>query len=85
METEQQIEQRFIASEAVVALEKMLQGLSELEQIGLHAYVATHPEVLMAALTFSKEIVLRKYALTDDPITDHDIDDFVEFIVGVEK
>lgn len=78
---EQYAEQKFIASEAVVALDKMLEGLSQLEQIGLHAYVATHSNVLMAALTMSKEVIMRFYGLTDDPMTDHDVDDFVEFIV----
>lgn len=79
---EQFVEQQFIASEAVVVLDKMLEGMVQLEQIGLHAYVATHQDILMAALTMSKEIIMHFYALTDDPITNHDIDDFVEFIVG---
>ena len=78
---EQYAEQTFIASEAVIALDKMLEGMSQLEQIGLHAYVATHQDILMAALTLSKEVIMRYYGLTDDPMTDHDVDDFVEFIV----
>jgi len=78
---EQFEEQQYIASEAVVALDKMIEGMMELEQIGLHAYVATHSNVLMAALTMSKEVIMRFYGLTDDPMTGHDVDDFVEFIV----
>lgn len=80
-EQEQFAEQQYIASEAVVALDKMIEGMMELEQIGLHAYVATHSNVLMAALTMSKEVIMRFYGLTEDPMTGHDVDDFVEFIV----
>ena len=79
---EQFVEQQFIAGEAVVALDKMIEAMSELEQIGLHAYVATHSNILMAALTMSKEVIIRFYGLTDDPMTDHDVDDFVEFVLG---
>lgn len=79
---EQFVEQQFIAGEAVVALDKMIEGMTQLEQIGLHAYVATHSDILMAALTMSKEVIMRFYGLTDDPMTDHDVDDFVEFIVN---
>lgn len=79
---EQFVEQQFIASEAVVILDKMIDGMTQLEQIGLHAYVATHENILLAALTLSKEVIMRYYGLTDDPMTDHDVDDFVEFVLG---
>lgn len=73
--------QRFIASEAATALDRMVIGLSELEQIGLHAYVATHSSLIQASMMLAREVILKYYGLTDDPMTEADMDDFVEYVV----
>jgi len=80
-EQERFVEQQFIASEAAVALDKMVAGLSELEQIGLHAYVATHSDLIQASMMLAREVILKYYGLTDDPMTEADMDDFVEYVV----
>jgi hypothetical protein len=80
-EQERFVEQQFIASEAAVALDKMVAGLGELEQIGLHAYVATHSDLIQASMMLAREVILKYYGLTDDPMTEADMDDFVEYVV----
>lgn len=80
-EQERFMEQRFIASEAAAALDKMIVSLNEIEQIGLHAYVATHSDLIQASMMLAREVILKCYGLTDDPMTEADMDDFVEYVV----
>jgi hypothetical protein len=74
-------DQQYIANEAVNALDELISGLDQLEQIGLHAFVATHSSILHASLTLVREVILQEYGLNRENLLASDIDDFVEFIV----
>jgi hypothetical protein len=80
-EQERWAEQQHIANEAARVLEELVEGLGQIEQIGLHAYVATHVNVVEAALTMMREVVLQEYGLSKEPMVQTDMDDFVEFVV----
>lgn len=80
-EQERFLEQRYIASEAAVVLDNMIKGLEEIEQIGLHAYVATHSDLIQASMMFAREVILKYYNLTEEPMAETDFDDFVEYVV----
>lgn len=79
---ERYVEQQFIASEAAVELDKLAECLNGIEQVALFMYISKNRDTLMAAVTMMREVILKYYGLTDDPIIDIDMDDFVEFIVG---
>jgi hypothetical protein len=74
-------EQQHIASEAANALDELISGLDQLEQIGLSAFIATHSSIIHASLTLVREVVLQEYGLNREKLLASDIDDFVEFIV----
>jgi len=74
-------DQQYIANEAANVLEKLIEGLEQIEQIGLHAYVATHADIVEASLTMLREVILHEYGLTKSPLLQSDMDDFVEFVV----
>lgn len=78
---ERYVEQQFIASEAAVELDKLAECLNGIEQVALFMYISKNRDTLMAAVTMMREVILKYYGLTDDPIVDIDMDDFVEFIV----
>ncbi len=80
-EQERYVEQQFIAGEAAAELDKLVQGLNDVEQIALFMYISSNLNTLLAAVTMMREVILKYYGLTDDPIVDIDMDDFVEFIV----
>lgn len=80
-EQERYVEQQFIAGEAAAELDKLVQGLNDIEQIALFMYISSNLNTLLAAVTMMREVILKYYGLTDDPIVDIDMDDFVEFIV----
>lgn len=80
-EQERHIEQQFIAGEAAAELDKLAECLNDVEQIALFMYISSNRNTLMAAVTMMREVVLKYYGLTDDPIVDIDMDDFVEYIL----
>jgi hypothetical protein len=80
-EQERWAEQQHIANEAANVLDKLVEGLGQIEQIGLHAYVATHANIVEASLTMMREVILQEYGLSKEPIVRTDMDDFVEFVV----
>lgn len=80
-EKESWAEQQYIASEAANSLDKIIEGLEQIEQIGLSAFIATHSSIIHASLTLVREVVLQEYGLNREKLLASDIDDFVEFIV----
>ena len=74
-------DQQYIANEAAAVLEELVEGLSQLERVGLHAYVATHANILEACLTLVREVILHEYGLSKSSLLQSDMDDFVEFVV----
>lgn len=75
------IEQQFIAGEAAAELDKLVQGLNDVEQMALFMYISSNQNMLLAAVTMMREVILKYYGLTDDPIVDIDMDDFVEYVL----
>jgi len=65
------IDQQYVANEAASILEK----LAEEPELG-------NKEIIQAALTMLREVVLNQYGLSKDDLLGTDYDDFVEFVVN---
>jgi len=65
------IDQQYVANEAASILEK----LAEEPELG-------NKEIIQAALTMLREVVLNQYGLSKEDLLGTDYDDFVEFVVN---
>ena len=65
------IDQQYVANEAASILEK----LAEEPELG-------NKQIIQAALTMLREVVLNQYGLSKEDLLGTDYDDFVEFIVN---
>jgi hypothetical protein len=65
------IDQQYVANEAASILEK----LAEEPELG-------NRQIIQAALTMLREVVLNQYGLSKDNLLGTDYDDFVEFVVN---
>ena len=65
------IDQQYVANEAASILEK----LAEEPELG-------NKEIIQAALTMLREVVLNQYGLSKEDLLSTDYDDFVEFVVN---
>lgn len=64
-------DQQYVANEAADILEKVVEGLPEEGQ-----------EIIQAALTMLREVILNQYGLSKEDLLATDYDDFVEFVVN---
>jgi hypothetical protein len=65
------IDQQYVANEAASILEK----LAEEPELG-------NKQIIQAALTMLREVVLNQYGLSKEDLLSTDYDDFVEFVVN---
>jgi hypothetical protein len=65
------IDQQYVANEAASILEK----LAEEPELG-------NKQIIQAALTMLREVVLNQYGLSKEDLLGTDYDDFVEFVVN---
>jgi hypothetical protein len=65
------IDQQYVANEAASILEK----LAEEPELG-------NRQIIQAALTMLREVVLNQYGLSKEDLLGTDYDDFVEFVVN---
>ncbi len=65
------IDQQYVANEAASILEK----LAEEPELG-------NRQIIQAALTMLREVVLNQYGLSKEDLLSTDYDDFVEFVVN---
>jgi hypothetical protein len=65
------IDQQYVANEAASILEK----LAEEPELG-------NKEIIQAALTMLREVILNQYGLSKEDLLSTDYDDFVEFVVN---
>ena len=65
------IDQQYVANEAASILEK----LAEEPELG-------NKQIIQAALTMLREVILNQYGLSKEDLLSTDYDDFVEFVVN---
>jgi len=65
------VDQQYVANEAASILEK----LAEEPELG-------DKQIVQAALTMLREVVLNQYGLSKEDLLSTDYDDFVEFVVN---
>ena len=65
------VDQQYVANEAASILEKLAEG----PELG-------DKQIVQAALTMLREVVLNQYGLSKEDLLSTDYDDFVEFVVN---
>ena len=65
------VDQQYVANEAASILEKLAEG----PELG-------DKQIVQAALTMLREVVLNQYGLSKENLLSTDYDDFVEFVVN---